>query len=183
MGGYAARVSSDFSSSPAATVLGDAASGGPLLGEELLLLGLAIEGRLGRLLAQEGRPSLLQLRVLALLVRDGEMEPRQAAAALNVHPASLHHTLQQLIHEGSVDQRAHPDDGRRRLLSLTGEGRERYRTLRRPIEQELRALTAQLTEDEERALTHLVDRLRGRLAAAAGEELPPPSGYRGRAGP
>lgn len=163
-------------------LLGESETGGPLLAEELLLLGLAIEGRLGRLLAGEGRPSLLQLRVLALLAREGELEPRQVARTLNIHPASLHHTLQQLIHSGSMAQRAHPTDGRRRLLSLTDGGRRLYRVLREPIESDLRWLTSDLSTEHEEELRALIHAIRERLGVVPDESVYQ-RGYRGRPGP
>jgi hypothetical protein len=48
----------------AKTALSHPSSGRALTGEELLLVGLAVEGRLNRLLARNGWPSLLRLRVL-----------------------------------------------------------------------------------------------------------------------
>lgn len=169
-------------SSAIVTLLGESDAGGPLLAEELLLLGLAIEGRLGRLLAAQGWPSLLQLRVLALLVREGEIEPRHVAQTLAVHPASLHHTLQQLIHIGAVRQEPHPTDGRRRFLSITDAGRELYLTLRQPIESDLRALTSDVSVDDERSIREMIEALRTRLGVGE-EEVVRPQGYRARLGP
>ena len=106
------------------------------------------------------------MRVLALLALEPDIEPRDAARALAVHPASLHHTLQQLILAGSVSQEPHPADGRRRLLRLTERGREEYALLRRPVEEDLSSLTEHLTEPEQRGLARLLGQLRQRLALA-----------------
>ncbi len=164
-------------------MIGDRSSGNALLGEELLLVGLAVESRLNRLLARGGGPSLLQLRVLALLALEPDIEPRDAARALAVHPASLHHTLQQLILVGSVSQEPHPADGRRRLLRLTERGREEYALLRRPVEEDLSSLTEHLSEPEQRRLAGLLGQLRERLALVEDGSPPEPRRPRARPGP
>jgi DNA-binding MarR family transcriptional regulator len=51
------------------------------------------------------------------------MTPGQLAAVEFVQPQSLTRMLAELEAEGRVERRAHPDDGRRYLVEITGAGR------------------------------------------------------------
>ncbi|MFF2486097.1 MarR family winged helix-turn-helix transcriptional regulator [Microbacterium sp. NPDC058062] len=63
------------------------------------------------------------LRLLAFS-RDGQMPQSSVIARLQVHPASVTHTVRRLVRDGLVQREPHPQDGRAALLLLTERGRD-----------------------------------------------------------
>ncbi len=66
--------------------------------------------------------TLLQLSVLAELNRHGPMTPGELAALQRIQPQSLTRTLASLEARQLVRRDAHPEDGRRALLTVTPDG-------------------------------------------------------------
>ena len=61
-------------------------------------------------------------RAIYFIGRNPGMAVNELLAILKITKQSLGRVLNQLVDEGYVDQDADPDDGRRRLLTLTKEG-------------------------------------------------------------
>lgn len=93
-----------------------------------------VVGRLRRRLAElydnrELTPS--QTSLLSRLGKDGPATASELAAAERVRPQSASATLAVLEERGLVRRDRDPGDGRRQLVSLTGEGRELHEGRRR----------------------------------------------------
>jgi DNA-binding MarR family transcriptional regulator len=121
----------------------------------------------------------LQLAVLAELNDTGPMTPGQLAAAQRVQPQSLTRVLATLTGRGLLARQAHPGDGRRALLAITGDGQQ---ALRRDVDARDRwlaqAMAAQLTPTEQEVLRlagELMDRLAGAEPAGSPPRSPSPA--------
>jgi DNA-binding MarR family transcriptional regulator len=84
-------------------------------------------GRVIRRLRAEGggQPPVGQMAVLGRLDREGPASTSDLAAAERMRPQSMAQTVRDLESAGLVSRRPDPDDGRRALVELTLEGRER----------------------------------------------------------
>ncbi|MFE9560279.1 MarR family winged helix-turn-helix transcriptional regulator [Streptomyces sp. NPDC006487] len=92
------------------------------IAEELqLTVGLLV--RRLRAVSSEGGVTLSQTSVLKRLDRDGVHTATELARAERVRPQSVIATVNALQADGYVERTAHPTDGRRQLISLTGKGR------------------------------------------------------------
>lgn len=88
-------------------------------------------GQLVRRLRAEHRFSLSQGAVLGRLDREGPGSVSDLAAAERVRPQSMAQTVADLEAEGFVQRQPDPDDRRRALVSLTGDGKRRLEADRR----------------------------------------------------
>jgi DNA-binding MarR family transcriptional regulator len=123
-------------------------------------------GRLRRRLrevADIGELTPSQVSVLSLLDKGGGASASDLAALERVRPQSMAATLAVLDQHGLVRRDHDPEDGRRQLVSLTTEGRERVQGTRQAREEWLaRALQDRYSDAERRALLDalaLLDRL------------------------
>ncbi|MFI5866516.1 MarR family winged helix-turn-helix transcriptional regulator [Streptomyces sp. NPDC051546] len=92
------------------------------IAEELqLTVGLLV--RRMRVASAEGGVTLSQSSVLKRLGRDGAHTATELARAERVRPQSVIATVNALQADGYVERTAHPTDGRRQLIALTGKGR------------------------------------------------------------
>ncbi|MBX6382117.1 MAG: MarR family transcriptional regulator [Microbispora sp.] len=107
-------------------------------------------GRLVRRLREldaEGDLSSGQACVLVRLAKHGPASASELAAAERVRPQSMAAIIQALERAGLVERHRDPEDGRRRLVTLTEAGRERRLDDRRAREAWLaRALQERCTE-------------------------------------
>ena len=104
-----------------------------------------------------------QTSVLSRLFKGGKFSASDLAAAERVRPQSMAALLAAIDQQGMIQREPDPTDGRRQLIWLTGEGRERILGSRRVRDEWLaRALTDRYTEAERQVITEalaLLDRL------------------------
>jgi DNA-binding MarR family transcriptional regulator len=104
-----------------------------------------------------------QVSVLSRLDKGGPASGSDLAAAEGIRPQSLAATLAVLDQHGMIRRDPDPDDGRRQLVSLSAEGRERLEGTRQAREEWLvQALQERYTEAERRTIVEalaLLDRL------------------------
>ncbi|WP_433043990.1 MarR family winged helix-turn-helix transcriptional regulator [Dactylosporangium sp. CS-033363] len=122
-------------------------------------------GRLVRRLRQTHVPgdlTLSEASVLSRLDRGGPTSPGELATDERVKPQAMGATLQTMEQRGLVSRAPDPHDGRRVLMTITGEGR-RLLTDRRTLKtQALAEAIGHLSADEQRALVEaarLLDKL------------------------
>jgi DNA-binding MarR family transcriptional regulator len=126
----------------------------------------AVVGRLRRRLREVAELDDLtpsQTSVLSRLFKGGSRSASDLAAAERVRPQSMAATLAAIGQHGLIRREPDPHDGRRQLISLTDDGRDRVLGSRRAREEWLaRALTDRYTEAERQVILEsltLLDRL------------------------
>lgn len=101
----------------------------------------------------EGDLSSGQVSVLVRLAKHGPASASELAAAERVRPQSMAAIVQALERAGLVERHRDPEDGRRQLVTLTEQGRERRLDDRRAREAWLaRALQEHCTEAQLRTI-------------------------------
>ena len=127
-------------------------------------------GRVVRRLRQGHAPgelTLSEVSVLSRLDRDGPATPGALADGERVRPQAMGATLAVLEQRGLVDRTGDPADGRRVLMSVTGEGRRVLIDRRtRSVQAVTTALTDAFSAAEQRqliAVIPLLERLADRL--------------------
>ncbi|MEU7828644.1 MULTISPECIES: MarR family transcriptional regulator [unclassified Nonomuraea] len=99
--------------------------------------------------------TLSQASVLARLSKNGPASASDLAAVEGVRPQSMATTVAALSRLGLVERNPHPEDGRKRLVTLTGPGRERAEGDRAARQAWLaRALEERCTESERRTVVN-----------------------------
>ena len=71
-----------------------------------------------------------------ILIRTGPTGADTLARAARVQPQTMSRTLERLERDGLVERSAHPEDRRRRIVTVTDRGREAWETARH-IEREV----------------------------------------------
>lgn len=121
-------------------------------------------GQLVRRLRREYSFPIAQASVLSRLDREGPQTTTTLAAAERVRPQSMAQTLAELEADRLIARRPDPTDGRRILIELTANGRERLQQDRRRREGWLaEAIADELTPAEQQILIEVLPLLR-RLA-------------------
>jgi len=121
-------------------------------------------GQLVRRLRREYSFPIAQASVLSRLDREGPQTTTTLAAAERVRPQSMAQTLAELEADRLIARRPDPTDGRRILIELTANGRERLQQDRRRREGWLaEAIADELTPAEQQVLIEVLPLLR-RLA-------------------
>lgn len=121
-------------------------------------------GQLVRRLRAEHRFSLSQGAVLGRLDREGAQSVSQLSAAERVRPQSMAQTVNDLESDGLVERHPDPDDRRRTLVELTGQGRSVLQADRRHREGWLASAIAEGFSDQEQAALRDAIALLRRLA-------------------
>ncbi|MFJ3144504.1 MarR family winged helix-turn-helix transcriptional regulator [Streptomyces halstedii] len=123
-------------------------------------------GKLTRRVKHEDHIPHGQVAVLGVLDRDGAMTTSDLAADQRVRPQSMARAVGLLLEQGLVVRRAHPTDGRKSLVELSGAGRDALEGERgRRAGWLAQAIEAELTAEERAALARgaaLMERLAGR---------------------
>jgi DNA-binding MarR family transcriptional regulator len=107
--------------------------------------------RLARRLRNERASDALtpsQMAVLATLLREGPMSPRDLSTAERVQPPSMTRILHSLLDAGLVERTAHPTDGRQVLYAVTPTARTMVDTDRKRRDQWLRQRLEALSPEE-----------------------------------
>jgi DNA-binding MarR family transcriptional regulator len=131
--------------------------------------------RTARRMRQEAGSELRAPHASALTTVElhGPLTPSELADIERVKRPTATRILRLLEEEGLVERTPDPDDGRSALISLTGEGRERLRRLRKRknayLARRMRNLDADEVATLERAAAILERLLEGDRAAAPGE--------------
>lgn len=92
----------------------------------------------------ESPVSLSQLSALATLFKDGPLTPGMLAVKERVRPPSMTRVIASLAEFGFVDRRAHPDDGRQVLVSVSASGVDLIEAERRASREWLQLRLAEL---------------------------------------
>ncbi len=107
-----------------------------------------------------------QTSVLSRLDKGGPASISDLAAAEQVRPQSMAATLAAVAEHGLIERRPDPSDGRRQLISLSDDGREKIAFSRRSREEWLaRALADDYSEADRQTIIEamaLLDRLADR---------------------
>lgn len=111
-----------------------------------------------------GGPSALELQVLSRLYRAGTQTPKALSQGERIQPQSLTRVLATLERRGLVARRADPDDRRRSLLTITGDGLAELRAYGAQREAWLAGAMADTLTDTERELLRLAARVLSKLA-------------------
>ncbi|MDO5661845.1 MAG: MarR family transcriptional regulator [Brachybacterium sp.] len=98
-----------------------------------------------------------QYSVLAYLQREGDAPPGRLAAFERVSPPVMTRMIGRLEETGHVRRRAHPEDGRQVLVSLTARGEAVVVTAREEREQWLRERLESLDEERLERLREATD--------------------------
>lgn len=106
-----------------------------------------------RQLPAAGELTMPERSVLSRLDRGGPASSAEMARQAQITAQSMGATLAALAARGLVDRRPDPGDGRRVVVSVSGEGRTLLRAKRHTRSQQLaRALAEQFTDEEVRQL-------------------------------
>ncbi|ROR44666.1 MarR family winged helix-turn-helix transcriptional regulator [Kitasatospora cineracea] len=124
-------------------------------------------------LVRAGRPhdqlAPIPATVLDLLDRQGPMTTAELAASRGVRHQTMAATVKELTEAGHLTAGPHPDDARKKVLTLTARGRNAIEADRRQrVGLLARALTASLDESEQLLLARalpLLDRIAAELGA------------------
>ena len=113
-----------------------------------------------------------QWRILRALAEVEVLEIQEIAAHCRILPQSLSRILPRLEADGLVSRRGHPQDQRRVLVALTGEGRSLFAAMHAESEAIYDAIAAEIGPDRLDVLYLLLDEVLARLTppAAAGSE-------------
>ncbi|MFC8390798.1 MULTISPECIES: MarR family winged helix-turn-helix transcriptional regulator [unclassified Streptomyces] len=129
----------------------------PLPGELAARL-RAVVGTLVRSARTVDRLASVPAAVLGLLDTGGPMTTADLAAARGVRHQTMAATVRELTDAGFLAVHPDPDDARRKVLTLTGEGKETLDADRRQRVGVLTdALEETLDEEDRRALAHALD--------------------------
>jgi DNA-binding MarR family transcriptional regulator len=125
----------------------------------------------GRLRHQQKGPAFAQIsalnlspshmRVLHMLAPANELAMKDLADQLGLAPPSLTALTRRLVQTGLVQRKAHPDDSRISLLSLTAAGRALHEQLYAEHLARMEQLLASLTAEEQELFLDLLDRAIG----------------------
>ena len=106
-----------------------------------------------REVAEDDELTPSQVSALTLVAKHGAATASALAVAEGVRPQSMATTLAALDRQGLIRRSPDPDDGRRRLVTLTDAGRQRVEGDRQAREEWLaRAVQDRFTEDERHTL-------------------------------
>ncbi len=125
-----------------------------------------------RVYRREFGTSVLEWRVLSILAALGPVMARDVAEFSVLDKSNVSRAVRRLTARGLVRQASHPDDGRSRILTLTGEGRALHRRIAARSREREEALFEDFGAAERERLATLLDGLdaRARVLLAATEE-------------
>jgi len=107
--------------------------------------------------------SMNELRVLMTLAPMGEAASHEISAVAGVHPMNVSRAVGALRRSGRLTERADPQNGRRKLLTLTAEGRNLYKTLLPHVQDVSAQLFGGMSAEEMATLSRLLADMTERL--------------------
>lgn len=111
--------------------------------------------------------SMNELRVLFTLAPMREAASHEISAAAGVHPMNVSRAVASLRRSGRLTERADPQNGRRKLLTLTAEGRKLYKTLLPHAQDIAGRVFAGMSAEEIALLSRLIAGMTERVQAAS----------------
>lgn len=116
--------------------------------------------------------SLTEVRVLYELAHRETSTATDLAAALDLDPGYLSRTLQRFRQRRLITQKASPEDGRQRLLSLTALGRRTFEDLDARASQEIQQMLARLSMTDQQRVVEAMRTIEGRLGERDEPKVP-----------
>src|SRR4051812_47361315 len=116
--------------------------------------------------------SLAQVRVLYELAHREAPTASEISRDLGLDTGYLSRILRGFERAGLIEKRASTTDARQRLLSLTERGREVFAPLEAASHEQISALLAELSPDEQHRLVEAMRRILSALDGAAGSPVP-----------
>jgi DNA-binding MarR family transcriptional regulator/N-acetylglutamate synthase-like GNAT family acetyltransferase len=107
--------------------------------------------------------SLTEARILFEIARGEEVSASGLSRGLGLDPGYLSRTLARLERRGLLDKVRSEADGRRRILSLTPEGREAFSMLDERSREEVAEMLEELSEGDQRRLLEAMQTIEGIL--------------------
>jgi DNA-binding MarR family transcriptional regulator len=137
---------------------------------EIIDAGAELTELLERLVRRHAGMTMVQFRTVELLAATypTRLEPWEVGETLGLSSNHVSMVLDQLEAKAYVKRHSHPHDGRRRLIEVTGPGREaaaQVSGLTRTLE--ARVMATALTPDEHRQLNALLERVRAATSGLA----------------
>jgi DNA-binding MarR family transcriptional regulator/GNAT superfamily N-acetyltransferase len=134
------------------------------------VLGLLREGLL------ETEFSLTEARVIFELAASGQADAAGLTRRLDIDPGYLSRVLGRLGAAGVISRHRSPDDGRRQVIELTGNGRQAAATLGERSDRQVRELLAALPGSKQRRLTSAMAAIEEILGSGSAS-TPKPAAY------
>jgi len=110
--------------------------------------------------------SMNELRVLMTLAPMGEAASHEIGEVAGVHPMNVSRAVAALRRSGRLTERSDPQNRRRKLLTLTAEGRKLYRTLMPHVQAVAGKLFDGMTPEEIATLSRLLAGMTERIQSA-----------------
>src|SRR5579884_1127585 len=109
-----------------------------------------------------------QFELLNFLARKGEGQtPAQVACALQITPGAITNTLQRLEAQGLIVLDGDPDDGRKKRIAMTPQGRAAYNRAMAGIKPRMESLREGFTKQEFREVLPFLRALRSWMLETA----------------
>ena len=100
-----------------------------------------------------------QMRVLHILEDCGEMTQRELQDRMGIQQGSLSELVKKLEEQAFITRTCSPEDHRQLLIQITEEGRQQSQLLRERRNREGMELAGALSEEEQRTLQALLNKL------------------------
>jgi DNA-binding MarR family transcriptional regulator len=139
----------------------------------LLSCTMVIEKRIKRGLAEQFNTTLPRFDILAALDRSEGLSMGALGRALLVSNGNITGLVQTLVRDGDVTIAAAPGDRRTAIVSITPEGRARFKAMAAAHHDWVAEMFEGLTVEEREALMSQLDRLKRSIALAVSQEETP----------
>jgi DNA-binding MarR family transcriptional regulator len=120
--------------------------------------------------AKRERKSASALTLLQVVPADGAIRPSEIAARQHVHQSLVTRQVREMEDAGYLQVTANPADGRSCLVTLSPAGSEELRRLTQMGLERFASFVHDWKADEVRALTALLEKLQGSMAAVNSAE-------------
>ena len=110
--------------------------------------------------------SMNELRVLMTLAPMGEAASHEIGEVAGVHPMNVSRAVAALRRSGRLTERSDPQNRRRKLLTLTADGKKLYRTLMPHVQEVASKLFDGMTPEEIATLSQLLAGMTERIQSA-----------------